>query len=76
MASGWRMRKRPKSGATVNPKDTSEQFFALFWGDSLVARLLAIAGVPEPAEIDRGRAASRRRSPSGMPNRAEAHTVH
>jgi AcrR family transcriptional regulator len=37
----------------VEPQHMTEQFFALLWGDLLLNRLLGVAGVPKPAEIDR-----------------------
>jgi AcrR family transcriptional regulator len=36
-----------------DPQEMMEQFFALLWGDLMLTRLLGIASVPKPAEIDR-----------------------
>lgn len=36
-----------------DPRQMMEQFFALLWGDLLLSRLLGVAGVPRPVEIDR-----------------------
>jgi AcrR family transcriptional regulator len=36
-----------------DPPEMAEQFFALLWGDLMMARLLGVAGVPKPAQIDR-----------------------
>jgi AcrR family transcriptional regulator len=37
----------------ADPQLMTEQFFALLWGDLLVARLLGMAGVPRPADIEK-----------------------
>jgi AcrR family transcriptional regulator len=37
----------------AEPQAMMEQFFALLWGDLLLTRLMGVAGVPKPAEIDR-----------------------
>jgi|SRR5579863_547743 len=36
-----------------DPQEMMEHFIALLWGDLMLTRLLGIAGVPKPAEIDR-----------------------
>jgi AcrR family transcriptional regulator len=42
-----------------SPQQMTEQYFALLWGDLMLGRLMGIAGVPKPAEIDgRARAAT------------------
>jgi AcrR family transcriptional regulator len=35
-----------------DPQEMMEQFFGLLWGDLMLTRLLGLAGVPKPAEIE------------------------
>ena len=37
----------------ADPRQMTERFFALLWGDLMVGRLLGVTAPPEPAEIDR-----------------------
>lgn len=36
-----------------DPQEMMEQFFGLLWGDLMLSRLLGVAALPKPAEIDR-----------------------